>query len=307
MLEKKDSLRVAVLMGGLSSEREISLQSGKAVAQALAANGWNVQEIDVSPDLPRQLIDLKIDVAWIALHGLYGEDGCVQGLLEVMGIPYTGSNVQACAISMDKISTKMVLKQSDVRLIPDFVMKRGESIPTDFYPCVLKDPTGGSSIGVWICHTEEDAASGLRESETETFLVEKYIQGEEITVAVFDGVPYPVVSIRPKVEFFDLAAKYTKGMTDYIVPSPLPESICIDAQKQAVEAYQKLGMSGIARADFIVTAEGKTYFLEINASPGMTATSLSPMAAQAVGISFPDLVEKILLQARCSLQPVSSS
>ena len=306
MIEKKDSLRVAVLMGGLSSEREISLQSGKAVSAALAEKGWNVQEIDVSPQLPQHLIESQVDVAWIALHGLYGEDGCVQGLLEVMGIPYTGSNVQACAVSMDKISTKNILQKSAVCLIPDLVLQRNEQIPANFYPCVLKDPTGGSSIGIWICHTEEDFLAALEESDASTFLVEKYIQGEEITVAVFNGTPYPVVSIRPKVEFFDLEAKYTKGMTDYIVPSPLEASLCLNAQEQAVEAYQRLGMSGIARADFIVTPQGEIYFLEINASPGMTATSLSPMAAQAVGISFPDLVEKILLQAQCSLQPFPS-
>ena len=138
MIEKKDSLRVVVLMGGLSSEREISLQSGKAVAQALIEKGWSVQEIDVSRQLPQQLIAAKADVAWIALHGLYGEDGCVQGLLEVMGIPYTGSNVQACAVSMDKIATKNILEKSKVKLIPDLVLEREDTVPADFYPCVLK-------------------------------------------------------------------------------------------------------------------------------------------------------------------------
>ena len=135
------------------------------------------------------------------------------------------------------------------------------------------------------------------------FILEQFIEGEEITVAVFEGEAYPVVSIRPKEGFFDLEAKYTKGMTEYIVPSPLSDAICTNAQRQAVVAYETIAMSGIARADFIVTKEGEVFFLEINASPGMTATSLSPMAAQAVGISFPELVEKILLTAHCNRTP----
>jgi D-alanine-D-alanine ligase len=287
-------------MGGLSSERKISMDSGTAVAEALRTRGWNVIEIDVDHQLPEKMKVERIDVAWNALHGIYGEDGCVQGLLEMMNIPYTGSSVQSCAISMDKRATKLMLNDTVVNLIPDRMVRHGEEVEDKWFPCVLKDPVGGSSIGVWICHTPKDLKTAYTQSDTEMFLLERYIQGEEITVAVFIDQAYPVVSIRPKEGFFDLEAKYTKGKTEYLVPSPLSQEICINAQEQAVEAYHKLNMSGIARADFIVTTQGEIFFLEINASPGMTATSLSPMAAQAVGISFPELVEQILHTAKCS-------
>lgn len=299
----KQETKIGVLMGGLSSEREISIQSGQAVLNALKEKGWNAVAIDVDAQLAHTLTAHNIDVAWNALHGIYGEDGCVQGLLEVMGIPYTGSSVQACAISMDKRTTKIMLRDTIVQRIPDRVVQHGEEPPQNWYPCVLKDPLGGSSIGVWICNNHDDLRKAYSETQSQIFLLEKYIEGEEITVAVFEGEAFPVVSIRPKEGFFDLEAKYTKGKTEYLVPSPLSNDICVNAQKQAITAYKSISMSGIARADFIVTSSGEVFFLEINASPGMTATSLSPMAAQAVGISFPDLVEKVLHTAHCNRSP----
>ena len=299
----KESTKIGVFMGGMSSEREISLKSGAAVLKALQDNGWNAVKIDVGADLAERIREEKIDVAWNALHGIYGEDGCVQGLLEVLQIPYTGSSVDACAISMDKKSTKKMLHNTGVNLILDRTITHGEQPSADWFPCVLKDPLGGSSIGVWICKTPEDLETAYTQTDTKTFILEQYIAGEEITVAVFEGTAYPVVSIRPKEGFFDLEAKYTKGKTEYIVPSPLPEEVCTEAQRQAVIAYNELKMSGIARADFIVTNDGGVFFLEINASPGMTATSLSPMAAQSIGISFPELVENILHTAKCSRSP----
>ena len=304
MLEQKNSLCVGVLMGGLSPEQDISRKSGKAVAQALRSRGWNVIEIDVNERLPLLLLEQNIDVAWIALHGVYGEDGCVQGILELMNIPYTGSNVEACAVSMNKDTTKKMLRNTKVNLIPDRIVQKDTPYSDDIFPCVFKDPLGGSSIGVWICHSDEDVQKAYRESDIESFLVEQYIKGEEITVAVYNDHAFPVVSIRPKEGFFDLEAKYTKGKTDYIVPSPLSDEICLYAQEQAIEAYKNLKMSGIARADFIVDKDNNVFFLEINASPGMTATSLSPMAAKADGISFDELVERILLDAKCARTPL---
>ena len=205
---------------------------------------------------------------------------------------------------MDKEATKRMLQKSKVQLIPDRIIQRDELVHEDIFPCVFKDPLGGSSIGVWICHTQADVQKAYQESTIDAFLVEDYIQGEEITVAVYNDHAFPVVSIRPKQGFFDLEAKYTKGKTDYLVPSPLSSEICSYAQEQAIEAYKNLKMSGIARADFIVDSENKVYFLEINASPGMTETSLSPMAAQADGISFGELVERILLDAKCAQTPL---
>lgn len=289
--------RIGVLLGGMSAERDISIKSGKAVAKVLRERGWNVVELDVDKNLPQHLLANQIDIAWIALHGKFGEDGCVQGLLEIMQIPYSGSNVQACAISMDKITTKKHLQDTAVNLIHDEIVSAGK-LPTKIsVPCVVKDPIGGSSIGVWICHTKDQLQEALQSCAAETILLEEYISGEEITVAVLDGEPLPVVSIEPKTDFFDLDAKYTKGLTAYTVPAPIPEEVAIDAQNQAVCAYKKLAMKGIARADFIVPKDGKPRFLEINASPGMTETSLSPMAANAAGISFPELVERVLLSA----------
>ena len=197
----KETTKVGVLMGGLSSERKISMKSGAAVAEALHSRGWNVSEIDVGHQLPETLLAEGITVAWNALHGIYGEDGCVQGLLEMMNIPYTGSSVQSCAISMDKRATKLMLNDTVVHLIPDRMVMNGEDVSPDWFPSVLKDPLGGSSIGVWICHNPQDLKKAYAQSDTKEFLLERYIQGEEITVAVFSEQAYPVVSIRPKEGF----------------------------------------------------------------------------------------------------------
>lgn len=302
------SQRVGVLMGGMSSERAISLKSGQAVAAALRSRGHDVVEVDVGADLPEKLRAHRIDVAWIALHGAFGEDGCVQGLLEVMRIPYTGSGVQASAAAMDKIMTKRLLADTRVQLPGDHVWRPGQPVPEVTLPVVVKTPEGGSTIGIYMCETQTALEEALRACQQwgEAVLIEQKITGEEITVAVLDGRALPVVSIRPREGFFDFEAKYTKGQTDYLVPSPLPDHITEDAQAQAVVAYQALGLRGISRADFIVDAVGKPWFLEINTIPGMTATSLSPMAAGAVGISFADLVEELLrgatLQRAMSLQ-----
>jgi len=297
--------RVGVLMGGLSTERDVSMKSGKAVAAALRARGWSVVDIDVGPDLPAQLREAEIDVAWLALHGAFGEDGCVQGLLEIMRIPYTGSGPQASAAAMDKITTKRLLTGRGVRLIEDCTWRAGDPTPDDLaLPVAAKAPNGGSSIGVYLCRTPGELEEGLlRCSELgDEVLVERMVTGEEITVAVLSGRPLPVVAIRPREGFFDFEAKYTKGATDYLVPAPIQDSVADDAQRQAERAYAALGLSGIARADFIVDAEGTAWFLEINTIPGMTATSLSPMAAAAEGISFEDLVEELLVTAGLHLQ-----
>ena len=293
--------RVGVLLGGMSTEREISLKSGHAVHAALLARGWDAVEIDVGPDLPARLIAAGVEVAWIALHGAFGEDGCVQGLLEVMRIPYTGSSVRASAIAMDKVATKRMLADAGVRLVPDRIWRAGEPLPEDLQlPVVAKTPRGGSSIGVAICRDPAALEAGVlqcAELDPEV-LIEDMIQGEEITVAVLDGVALPVVAIQPVEGFFDFTAKYTKGRTRYVVPAPIPEAVAQDASEQARRAYARLGLNGVARADFIVDSAGFSWFLEINTIPGMTATSLSPMAAGAVGMTFEELVERLLLGAR---------
>ncbi len=294
--------RVGVLMGGLAAEHAISMKSGKAVAGALAARGWDVVEIVVDRDLPARLLAERVEVAWIALHGRFGEDGCVQGLLEVMGIPYTGSGVRASAVAMDKIATKRaVAGRGEIRLAPDRVLAAGDLLPDDLgWPVVVKPAVGGSTIGITLAADRAalEAAVATALALDPRVLVEAFVPGEEITVAVVDGRALPVVRILPESGFFDFEAKYTKGRTRYEVPAAIPELIRDQAQRAAVAAFEEIGCVGLARADFIVPADGSPpVFLEINTIPGMTETSLSPMAAGAEGVSFGALCERLLYGA----------
>ncbi len=294
--------RIGVLMGGLSAERDVSLDSGRAVLGALRARGWDAVGIDVGRDLPARLVQEGVDVAFLALHGRFGEDGCVQGLLEVMGIPYTGCGVRASAVAMDKISTKRaVAGQEGVVLARDAVYRAGDPLPDLGYPVICKPAVGGSTIGMTIARSDDELRAGLDQAlglDAEV-LVEELVDGDEITVAVLDGEPLPIVAIVPEGGFFDFEAKYTKGRTRYVVPAPIPDDVAGRAQRAAVAAYGALGCRGLCRADFIVRPDGTPVFLEINTIPGMTATSLSPMAAGAAGIGFEDLVERILAGATC--------
>ncbi|HHO52498.1 MAG TPA: D-alanine--D-alanine ligase [Deltaproteobacteria bacterium] len=295
--------RIGVLMGGLSTERSVSLKTGAAVAQALRSRGWDVVEVQVGRDLPARLIEAGVDVAWIALHGRFGEDGCVQGLLEVMGIPYTGSGVRASAVAMDKLATKRALASDPtVVMATDHVVRRGEAVPEGIeLPVVVKPLVGGSTIGISIAGTAEELSVGVKEALElhPEVLLEAFVEGEEITVAVVDGRALPVVRIVPESGFFDFEAKYTEGRTRYEVPAEIDPGVAAAAQRAAEAAYRGLGCRGLARADFIVPTDGAPVFLEINTLPGMTATSLSPMAASAEGVSFEELVEHVLNGASC--------
>ncbi len=300
MAPERSTARVGVLLGGLSSERGVSLKSGAAVAKALRERGWDVVEIDVGRDLPARLVQERVTVAWLALHGRFGEDGCVQGMLEVMGIPYTGSGVRSSAVCMDKVATKAALAGVPaVRMASDACWRRGDPLPTLPLPVVVKPAVGGSTIGITKV-TEAEALPAALEAAAnlhELVLVESFIAGEEITVAVIDGEALPVVRIVPDSGFFDYAAKYTKGLTRYEVPAAIPAASAIAAQRAAVAAVAAVDGSGLCRVDFIVPADGDPVMLEVNTLPGMTPTSLSPMAAGAVGVSFGELVERILLGA----------
>ncbi len=294
--------RVGVLMGGLSTEREVSLKSGRAVLAALQARGWDAVGIDVGTDLPARLLSEGVELCWVALHGAIGEDGCVQGLLELMRIPYTGSPVRGSAVGMDKIATKRALRGLGLHLPADRSWHPGvdEAPSATELPLVVKVPEGGSTIGTWVCHDGGQLEAALVEGgrSADRLLVEQFVSGEEITVAVLDGNALPVIAIRPHSGFFDFEAKYTKGQTDYLVPAPIDPDVAAEARAHAVLAYDTLGLAGVARADFIVDDAGRPWFLEINTSPGMTATSLSPMAAGAVGIDFEDLVDHLARTAR---------
>ncbi|HJN77953.1 MAG TPA: D-alanine--D-alanine ligase [Myxococcota bacterium] len=296
---------MGVLMGGMSQERAVSLKSGGAVLAALRQRGWNTVAIDVGPDLPERLRAEHVDVAWIALHGQFGEDGCVQGLLEIMRIPYTGSSAQASAVAMDKIRTKRLLADTGIPMPGDRIWRRGDEIPPVRLPVVAKFPSGGSTLGLAICRERGELEKALVELSglASEVLLEDFVAGEEITVAVLDGVALPVVGIVPESGFFDYEAKYTEGQTRYEVPATrVSQEVQLLAQEHAATAYMVVGLSGIARADFLVDGAGVPWFLEINTIPGMTATSLSPMAAKALGVSFEELVERLLLSAVVHLE-----
>ncbi len=303
-MEIQPGAKVAVLRGGMSAERPVSLESGAAVAAALRRGGWDVVELDADPELPARLVQEGVEVAWIALHGRFGEDGCVQGLLELMRIPYTGSGPTASAVAMDKLLTKRVLEGHGLALPEQVVLGPGEPVPDGLtLPVVAKTPTGGSTLGISFCRTPEELVSGVADCREHGQLVqlERFIQGTEITVAMLEGQPLPVVAIRPEGGFFDFEAKYTKGKTRYVVPADIEPEVARRAQRDAAVAARVLGLCGVCRADFIVDRHGIPWFLEVNTIPGMTQTSLSPMAAREAGIGFDELVERVLIGARLHL------
>ncbi len=290
-------------MGGLSAEREVSLKSGAAVHKALLARGYNAVAIDVGRDLAGRLAEEMIEVAFISLHGRYGEDGAVQGLLELAGIPYTGSGVLASALAMDKVFAKKIFSASGLTITPYVVFRRGDtpslsSLPFAL-PVVVKPSREGSSVGVSIVKSAEDfpgavAAAFSHDSE---ILVEKYIKGREIQVGILDEKGIGAIEIVPKNEFYDFEAKYTDGMATHIMPAELPEDQYEDLLTLGERAHAALGCSGYSRVDFIVTAEKDAYLLEVNTLPGMTALSLLPEIAQHAGVGFEELVERILQSA----------
>lgn len=301
------SKHVAVLLGGLSAEREVSLKSGAACAKALRELGYRVTEIDVDTNVALKLAEVKPDVVFNALHGNYGEDGCVQGLLELMQIPYTHSGVLASAVAMDKPMAKRVFEAAGLTCPKGMVLtlaelKKGDPMPRPF---VVKPAAEGSSVGVYIVGEEDNRPlSVLLEGEKENerqFLVEEYIAGRELTVAVLDDVPLGVTEIRPLSGFYDYTNKYTDGKTEHLCPAPLAEITAKALMEQAVIAHKALGCRGLSRADFRYDEDKNKenfYLLEVNTQPGMTALSLSPELAAYAGISFNQLVDRLVKGAR---------
>ena len=297
-LKKK---KIAVLMGGGSSEREISLRTGNEVFRALGDGGYDAVAIDAGLDLAECLKRQGIEVVFNALHGRFGEDGTVQGLLELLRIPYTGSGVLASSAAMDKAFSKRIFFCHGIPT-PDFlVLEKGEnrSVFRDrirfMLPVVIKPVREGSTLGVTIVSDPEGIDAGLEEAFRfdDRALVEKFIAGEEITVGVLDGQPLPIIQVRPKSGFYDYASKYTAGCTEYILPAPMEEGLYRRSQEMAVAAYHALQCRGAARVDFMVE-NGCPFCLEVNTVPGMTETSLLPKAAQHAGISFLELVQRML-------------
>jgi D-alanine-D-alanine ligase len=296
-------LKIAVLYGGVSSEREVSLRTGRAVLTALSRCGYDVVGIDADRDLASKLVAAEAEVVFIALHGRHGEDGTVQGLLEILGLPYTGSGVLASSMAMDKVTTKRLLLQEGI-VTPDFcVYRQGDDIDLftaqiKHWPVIAKPVHEGSTIGVTIANNAEELVAGLRAglAYDHTILVEEFIQGDEATVSVLNGAALPVIQVVPKSGFYDFSSKYTAGQTEYLLPAPFSTEIYAELQKDAVAAVALLGCLGAARVDFMIRS-GKTYCLEVNTIPGMTETSLLPKAAAHAGIDFDELVQRILESA----------
>jgi D-alanine-D-alanine ligase len=295
--------QIAVLLGGLSAEREVSLRTGNAVLRALQGCGVTAVGVDVGRDLPARLAALAPQWVFIALHGRYGEDGTVQGLLELLQIPYTGSGVLASSLAMNKLVTKQVLLHHGV-VTPAFAVYRDGDDREAFlagphaYPLVVKPAREGSTIGVSIVHDLQGLRAGLAEAlhHDELVLVEEFIAGAEVTVGVLGDQALPVIQVVPKGGFYDYQSKYTPGQTEYLLPAPLSAAVTARLQSAALAACRALGCRGAARVDFIVRDE-QLFCLEVNTIPGMTETSLLPKAAGAVGISFPELVLRILADA----------
>ncbi len=294
--------KVAVLYGGLSTEREVSLKTGAACAEALRARGHDVVLVDVDREVAARLRAEKVAVAFNALHGRWGEDGCIQGLLEAMGIPYTGSGVLASAVGMDKVASKTIfralgLSVTEYRVFPQERAERITVADLPFgLPCVVKPSGEGSSVGVHLVRDSAALAAACKDAASfkGDVIVERYVKGKECQVAVLDGKALGVIEVVPANEFYDYAAKYTAGTTQYFYPARIPEAHDRTLREAAETAHGGLGCAGVTRTDFILAADGTPYILEVNTLPGMTATSLVPKIAAGNGIAFPDLCERLL-------------
>jgi len=304
LLKKK----IGVLLGGLSAEREVSLKTGGAIFESLKRQHFQVVEIDVDRDVCRRLQAEGIEVAFLALHGRYGEDGTIQGMLEFLEIPYTGPGVMASSVAMNKLATKRML-ESDGIPTPAYVTAAGKTVsvvePQPGYPLVVKPVCEGSSLGISIVRGEAElqAAQEKAFSYDAQILLERFIPGREITAAVLEWQPLPLIEIQPLSGFYDFQAKYTPGATNYLVPAPLSEPVARMIQDLAVQSCRVVGcMSGAVRVDFRLDEDDQPLVIEINTIPGMTATSLLPKAARSAGIDFDSLIMTILGGASLEIQ-----
>lgn len=301
--------RVAVLQGGRSLEREVSLRSGARVSDALERLGHEVIAIDVGRDLVARLRDAAPDVAFVAMHGRDGEDGTVQELLELIGIPYTGSGISACIRSDDKVLAKHHFRDAGIPT-PDFfafteaafkALGAADALPAieerlDF-PIVVKPASQGSALGIKFADSAAAVPSALLAafSYDDKVLLERYVRGRDLAVSMLDGVPLPIVEAVPVGERYDFEARYTVGQTDFVCPAELPDGIGERARDLAVQVWNVLGMRGMARVDIMLEEDtGELYVLEANAIPGLTDISLLPQAADAAGIGFETLIQRVL-------------
>ena len=309
--------RVGVLMGGPSSEREISIKSGKAICRALEARKIDCVPVELMPgpntngykeSVAAKLALLNIDIAFIALHGEFGEDGAVQELLEKMHIPYTGSSSSASRVAMNKITAKEVFRANNIPIAKHEVLKKNmlaEGLDLKAYfrilgpELVVKPSNGGSSIGLNIVDNEKDLKAAINDAfrYDDKLIIEEYIPGREITVGIIENRALPIVEIVPKRKFFDFLAKYEKGLTEYIVPADIETPLYEKCQDMGLKAHKALSARSFSRVDIILNREKGPVILEVNTIPGFTETSLLPKAAMAIGIGFEDLCLKILESA----------
>lgn len=300
---------VALLAGGSSGEREVSIASGVGAREALESVGFSVTVLDpADKDDLKELIDGPYDIAFICLHGKLGEDGTLQGMLEMLGIPYIGSGVWSSALAMDKTKTKMFYERHHIPTPPSLTLKTSDEADTDTIVeqlglhCVVKPATEGSALGVFIVHSKEDIAHAIQEARKydSDVLIERYIKGKELTVAVIGNdqpEALPIIEIVSVNDFYDYEAKYVPGASRHVCPAPLLASTTRLIQDYAVSAHKALECAGVSRSDFILEDDGTCWILETNTIPGMTSTSLLPDAARAAGISFPELCTKLIQYA----------
>jgi len=296
------STKIAVLMGGPSSEREVSLSSGKAMFAASAALGYDAISVEFKDDILSHLDTLKsVDIVLIALHGGIGENGRIQGMFESLGIRYTGSDALSSAICMDKHISKLLAEDVGIATPRWKRIRKGQSIyKNEFdYPFVVKPNSEGSTIGLTIVHNENDYDSAVEEAfkYDDEILIEEFISGKEITVSIVDEDVLPIIEIRPEHGLYDYECKYTKGMTEYICPAELNEDLTKRIKQTAFEVYKLLKCRHYGRVDLRLDNNNQHWFLELNTLPGMTDTSLVPKAAKATGISFEQLIGKIIKQS----------
>ena len=283
-------MKIAVFMGGVSSEREISLRTGKAILESLIRQGYDAYGVDLKEDnMLTAFTENEYDLAYLALHGEFGEDGRIQAVLDIIKKPYTGSGVTPSAIAMDKNMTKIIAEKAGIR-IPKSYRDKSEIIS---FPVVVKPTTEGSSVGLYICNSIEDVEKAEKSLIGKSLLIEEFVSGEELTVGVLNGEPLGVLKISPKSGLYDFQSKYTVGMTEYEYPAKVSQKVYEEAMIFSKIIHQELGLSGVSRSDFILK-DDKVYFLEVNTCPGMTETSLVPKLATLKGYSFDDLVKKII-------------
>lgn len=293
---------VCVLKGGWSNEREVSLVSGTAITEGLKEAGYRVTEVDVEPDIYKVLQELRPDAVFNGLHGTWGEDGCVQGLLETLKIPYSHSGVKASALAMDKILSKKLFQSIGIPCASDMIVDADELFQSDPMPrpFVVKPYNDGSSVGVVIVEDGDNFSADMDGpwKDTAKLMVEKYIPGRELTVSVLGDRALCVTELKPKVGFYDYKAKYEDGMTDHILPAELTMDQERSIKNMALKAHEILGCRGVSRSDFRMDGDD-IYILEINTQPGMTPLSLLPEQAQFMGISFSALVSMMIEDASC--------